>query len=190
MAYRSLVVRMYYAIEPGKDTPNPYAEFRAYIISNKRIPSAAMPVIEFELEYLEWCFKTMPDAILPRKGVESNVYYVIKGREDNQWIDEDEASKDLKRSGLSAGEIKFGDILRYVRFVKPNTDDEIRYRTRYNEKRIREEVITYRDKNPWWRVREKGFKSYLEAKKDVGLISAKDYTIYLKLLSRIPVNHR
>jgi hypothetical protein len=190
MPYRSLLVRMYYTTVAKKYTPDPFAEFRVYVLSDRKIDSSVLRLLEFELEYLEFLFVYMPPAVIKgavfteyegREGtqwsstLQRNVKWKISGTEDSIWVDKDEAVLDLERTGLA--EPMLGDIYRYVYFVQSMKD--------YHEVMIRD---IERTRNPEWIMGRFGFRSYLEEKRRIGILNEPDFLLYTssQFMARIP----
>jgi len=133
MPYRTSLVRMYYAIMPKKATPEPFAEFRVYVITRYKIGSRkAYTKMIRVLNRLEYLFMSLREA----RG-KGKIYYVysIEGSEVNKNIDDDEALIDLAKTGLEKP--RYNEIYRFVKIMKMRAGFE-KMQVSYNEAMIRE----------------------------------------------------
>lgn len=165
--YRNSLVRMYYS-EIGKDTPQPFAEFRVFTISKEPITTNIKNIFDYKLEKLEWIFSSIMTAILKR-----TIFWQIEGEEINEKIDNDEALMNLLTTGLK--EPMLDTVFRYARFIKENKRD-----MEYNEKDIRkiEEERIFQTKIDKTKI---SFSRYLELKHLYGFITEKQAIMYKNL---------
>jgi len=112
---------MYYAKLPPKKTPEPFAEFRVFMITDKPIKFPEK-LFDLMLDRLEWSFASF------RKAREQNAIFFIEGKEINRKLDREEALENLLRTGIEA---RLGEPYRQVHIMK-RTKDFV-----YNEASIR-----------------------------------------------------
>jgi hypothetical protein len=170
MPFRNMLVRMYYAVEPGKKTPSPFAEFRVFHISEKPITNYREEFVlqSYNLEFMEWLFVSVMKAMLS-----NTIFYEIEGTEENREIDNDEALQNLKSTRLK--EPKLCNQYRYVRFIRKDFSDR-----EFTEKQILE---IERERLPIL-FGQVPFHDYLEVKKDRKLIGLAEFRYYMLLLRK------
>ena len=141
MPVRNMKVRMFYTKEAykKKKTPQPFCEFRVWIITEDFIPFKEK-VFDRILDRLEYAFFSL------RKAREEGAVFFIEGKEENRIIDEDEALIALAKTGLRRP--KFGEHYRQVQFWLKRGRHRV-----YNEAEIRAIVSEFFDESKfrYWR---------------------------------------
>jgi hypothetical protein len=164
--YRNMKLRMYYSKVNPEKTPLPFAEFRVFVITDKKsiIPEEFFDEI---LDKLEFIFQSV------RISREQNAIYYIEGVERNREIEKDEALEYFLRTGV---EVELGMPFRQVTFF----DKEGKIKKNYNEAMIRDvEKVTFalsafRD----WKGRMKQLRVFEDDVKGLSMEEFEEYTFF------------
>jgi len=132
---RVSLVWMFYASEQKRNTPTPFAEFRIWLISDKKIPSSKTLkgymlglLRKFPSVWFNWRNGTLN--AVDSKENEPTFKMQIIGYEEEK-IDADEAQENFKTTGYERGII--GYVYNYVAFFNPYGS----IRKEYNARQIR-----------------------------------------------------